>query len=164
MKIMPWRSTAEYERTRALTLFLTGNTVVDALRWTAPGNDGATLRKLAGEETRGQRLVLVTCYWRESFGAPMRRVATAIEKVARTHNDVIILFPFHPNPEVQSIIVPRLGSVPNVVLCPPRDYDPFHSALKHAYFVRSDSVGVPEEATTPGKPVLVLRGQTERRE
>src|SRR6185295_9884793 len=75
-----------------------------------------------------------------------------------------ILFPVHPNPAVRSVIMPVLAPVPNVVLCEPLDYDQFLSCLKHAFFVVSDSGGVQEEATALGKPVLVLRTETERQE
>ena len=152
------------EGTPGRAIFLTGNTVVDALHWMAPRNNDITLRKLLGREGMKRRLVLVTCHRRESFGVPMRRIAGAIEAVARAHDDVIFLFPVHPNPEVRRAVVPRLRSVPNVVLCPPLDYAQFLSALKHACFVLSDSGGVQEEAAALGKPVLVLRERTERQE
>jgi UDP-N-acetylglucosamine 2-epimerase (non-hydrolysing) len=148
----------------AAAIHLTGNTVVDALRWMAPRCNSVALKQLVGAKAMGQRLILVTCHRRESFGLPIRRVARAIEKIARTHPEVVILFSVHPNPEVRSAVEPCLGSIANVVLSPPLDYDRFLTCLQHAYFVLSDSGGVQEEATALGKPVLVLRDQTERQE
>ncbi len=146
------------------SIFVTGNTVVDALRWMAPRCSEAPLRKLIGAEALRKRMILVTCHRRESLGEPMRAVASALATLARTNPDVVILFPVHPNPAVRSVVMPVLESVANVVLCEPLDYDQFLSCLKHAFFVVSDSGGVQEEATALGKPVLVLRTETERQE
>ena len=148
----------------APAIHLTGNTVVDALRWMAPRCSAAPLQKLIGADAMQQRLILVTCHRRESLGEPMRAVARALATLARTNSDVLILFPVHPNPAVRSVILPVLAAVPNVVLCEPLDYDQFLACLKHSFFVISDSGGVQEEATALGKPVLVLRTETERQE
>jgi UDP-N-acetylglucosamine 2-epimerase (non-hydrolysing) len=145
-------------------IYLTGNTVVDALRWMAPRCSNAPLRKLIGAAAMKKRLILVTCHRRESFGQPMESVAHAIATVARENADVVVLFPVHPNPAVRAAVVPRLSNVPNVVLCEPLDYERFLACLKNAYLVLSDSGGVQEEATALGKPVLVLRETTERQE
>src|ERR1051325_10812452 len=145
-------------------IHLTGNTVVDALRWMAPRCSDAPLRKLIGPDAMQKRLILVTCHRRESLGQPMRAVANALATIARTNPDVLILFPVHPNPALRSVVLPVLKPVPNAVLCEPLDYEQFLSCLKHAYFVISDSGGVQEEATALGKPVLVLRTETERQE
>jgi UDP-N-acetylglucosamine 2-epimerase (non-hydrolysing) len=148
----------------ASAIHLTGNTVVDALRWMAPRCSSAPVEKLIGPGAGQRRLILVTCHRRESHGEPMRAVARALATLARTNPEVIILFPVHPNPAVGSVVLPVLSSVPNVVLCRPLDYDQFLACLKRAYFVLSDSGGVQEEATALGKPVLVLRSETERQE
>jgi UDP-N-acetylglucosamine 2-epimerase (non-hydrolysing) len=148
----------------ASTIHLTGNTVVDALRWMAPRCSDAPLRKLIGADTLQKRLILVTCHRRESLGEPMRFVANALATLARMNPDIVILFPVHPNPAVRSAVMPVLAPVPNVILCEPLDYEQFLSCLKHAFFVISDSGGVQEEATALGKPVLVLRTETERQE
>ena len=145
-------------------IHLTGNTVVDALRWMVPRCSDAPLKKLIGADAMKKRLILVTCHRRESLGKPMAAVAKAIATIARKHDDVVILFPVHPNPAVREIVLPILGEVPSVVLCEPLDYDQFLSCLKNAHLVLSDSGGVQEEATALGKPVLVLRETTERQE
>ena len=152
------------EGVRSSEIHVTGNTVVDALRWMAPRCSDAPLEKLIGAGAMAKRLILVTCHRRESLGEPMRAVANALATLARTNPDVVILFPVHPNPAVRAVVRPVLAAVPNVVLCEPLDYEQFLSCLKHAHFVVSDSGGVQEEATALGKPVLVLRTETERQE
>lgn len=146
------------------TIYLTGNTVVDALRWMAPRCSAAPLKKLVGAAAASRRLVLVTCHRRENLGAPMKAIARGIAHVAKAHSDVTVLFPVHPNPAVREVMMPQLRPVTNVVLCEPLDYDRFLACMKHAYLVISDSGGVQEEATALGKPVLVLRHETERQE
>ena len=152
------------ENIAAETIFMTGNTVVDALRWMVPRCSDAPLKKLIGVAAMKKRLILVTCHRRESFGKPMIEVADAIATVARENPDTVVLFPVHPNPAVRATVMPRLGGIANVVLTEPLDYGQFLSCLKHAYLVLSDSGGVQEEATALGKPVLVLRESTERQE
>jgi UDP-N-acetylglucosamine 2-epimerase (non-hydrolysing) len=152
------------ENIPAGTIFMTGNTVVDALRWMVPRCKAAPLRKLIGAGAMKRRLILVTCHRRESFGRPMAAVAGAIATVARENPDTTVLFPVHPNPKVRETVLPKLRDIPNVVLSEPLDYDQFLSCLKHAFLVLSDSGGVQEEATALGKPVLVLRESTERQE
>ena len=152
------------ENISASTIFLTGNTVVDALRWMVPRCSAAPLKKLIGADAMRKRLILVTCHRRESLGQPMAHVAAAIATVARENADTVVLFPVHPNPAVRATVLPKLENIPNVVLCEPLDYDTFLSCLKHAHLVLSDSGGVQEEATALGKPVLVLRESTERQE
>lgn len=148
----------------ARSIFLTGNTVVDALRWMAPRCGDAPLKRLVGTDGLKRRLILVTCHRRESFGGPMKAVAKGLAMLARANPEVVVLFPMHPNPAARAAIMPRLKPLPNVVLCEPLDYGQFLSCLKHAHLVFSDSGGVQEEATALGKPVLVLRAQTERQE
>jgi UDP-N-acetylglucosamine 2-epimerase (non-hydrolysing) len=84
--------------------------------------------------------------------------------VARTHPETIVLLPIHPNPAVRRSILPGLKQNRNVIVCEPLKYEQFLSCLKHAFLVISDSGGVQEEATALGKPVLVLRDETERQE
>jgi UDP-N-acetylglucosamine 2-epimerase (non-hydrolysing) len=112
----------------------------------------------------GDPLILVTCHRRESLGPQMKGIAGALAELARRHPETVMLFPLHPNPAVRRAIVPKLKRFRNVVLCEPLGYQQFLSCLKHAFLVISDSGGVQEEATSLGKPVLVLREETERPE
>lgn len=146
----------------ARAIYLTGNTVVDALRWMtrrARLPKPKELSRLHGD----QRLVLVTCHRRENL-AQMKHVGQALANIARRHANVLVLFPVHPNPAVRDAITPPLRSLPNVILREPMDYDEFLVCLKKAFIVLSDSGGVQEEATAMGRPVLVLRDSTERPE
>jgi UDP-N-acetylglucosamine 2-epimerase (non-hydrolysing) len=106
----------------------------------------------------------VTCHRRENFGEPMKRIADGLVDLARRKPDLLILIPLHPNPVVRGMLIRKLKGLPNVKLQKPLTYPDFIACLKHAYLVISDSGGVQEEATALGKPVLVLRTETEREE
>lgn len=140
-------------------IIVTGNTVIDALFLTA---EKAPDIGIALDVDK--RLILVTAHRRENFGEPIREVCRAIRYLAEGNHDVQILFPVHPNPNVKKIAHQLLGGISNVFLCEPMDYAPFVSAMKRAYFILSDSGGVQEEAPALGKPVLLLRRETERPE
>jgi UDP-N-acetylglucosamine 2-epimerase (non-hydrolysing) len=140
-------------------IHVTGNTVIDALLRVAEREVpiGVALDP-------GKRLVLVTAHRRESFGAPLRAAFTALRALAARNPGVQILYPVHPNPNVAGPAREILGGQPGIVLCEPLEYGPFVSAMKRAFFVITDSGGVQEEAPALGKPVLVLREETERPE
>ena len=140
-------------------IFVTGNTVIDALLRTA--------RSDCRPETEADprpRTILVTCHRRESFGEPFRDICRALSTIAIRNRGVRILYPVHPNPNVRNLAHELLGGIPNVVLCPPLDYPSFVSAMKASYAIITDSGGVQEEAPALGKPVLVVRDKTERPE
>jgi UDP-N-acetylglucosamine 2-epimerase (non-hydrolysing) len=111
-----------------------------------------------------KRLILVTSHRRENFGNPFREICRALKAVAEHNPDIQILYPVHPNPNVKDVAYEILSHIPNVILCDPLDYAPFVAAMKAAYIIISDSGGVQEEAPALGKPVLVLRDETERPE
>ncbi|BBP66246.1 UDP-N-acetyl glucosamine 2-epimerase [Pseudomonas sp. Cab53] len=140
-------------------VILTGNTVIDALLMTA-----AHPVPLDIELDASKRLVLVTAHRRENFGAPFLHICQALRCLAERNPDIQILYPVHPNPNVKAVAHQVLGQVPNILLCAPLDYAPFIAAMKRAYLIISDSGGVQEEAPALGKPVLVLREETERPE
>jgi UDP-N-acetylglucosamine 2-epimerase (non-hydrolysing) len=136
---------------------VTGNTVIDALLQVSH-------RCGADAPADGRRLVLVTAHRRENFGAPLRSVCKAIRCLAETRRDVEFLYPVHPNPNVKDAVLPMLSAHPRIRLVEPLDYERFVSAMKGAHFILTDSGGVQEEAPALGKPVLVLREETERPE
>lgn len=138
---------------------VTGNTVIDALLMTA-----AKDLVLDIELNSDKRLILVTSHRRENFGAPFKNICRALKVLAERNQDVQILYPVHPNPNVKDIAYEVLGDVPNIILCEPLDYSPFIAAMKRSYLIISDSGGVQEEAPALGIPVLVLREETERPE
>lgn len=140
-------------------ILVTGNTVIDALLMTA-----AKELDVGIPLDSAKRLILVTSHRRENFGAPFREICEALRTLAQNNSDVQLLYPVHPNPNVKDVAYEVLGNCPNIVLCEPLDYAPFVAAMKQAYLIISDSGGVQEEAPALGKPVLVLRDETERPE
>lgn len=138
---------------------VTGNTVIDALLMTAKKD-----LELGIDIDASKRLVLITSHRRENFGEPFRNICRALKTLAERNPDVQFLYPVHPNPNVKDVAHEMLGTSPNVILCAPLDYAPFVAAMQRAYLIISDSGGVQEEAPALGKPVLVLRDETERPE
>jgi UDP-N-acetylglucosamine 2-epimerase (non-hydrolysing) len=136
------------------SVILTGNTVIDALLQTA---DGAI-------EPQSRKLVLVTAHRRENFGVPLTRILTALRDTVKNHPDIEVLYPVHPNPNVSELAKQILGDIERVTLCEPLGYHDFVNAMRRAYVIVSDSGGVQEEAPALGKPVLVIREETERPE
>lgn len=140
-------------------IVVTGNTVIDALLMTA-----AKDLEIGIPLDPHKRLVLVTSHRRENFGEPFRNICQALRALAQRNPQVQFLYPVHPNPNVKDVAHEVLGTSPNIILCEPLDYAPFIAAMKRAYLIISDSGGVQEEAPALGKPVLVLRDETERPE
>jgi UDP-N-acetylglucosamine 2-epimerase (non-hydrolysing) len=140
-------------------IVVTGNTVIDALLMTA-AKDLELDIPLDGSK----RLVLVTSHRRENFGEPFHNICRALRTLAERNSDIQILYPVHPNPNVKGVAHEMLADCSNIILCDPLDYAPFIAAMKRAYLIISDSGGVQEEAPALGKPVLVLRDETERPE
>ncbi len=138
---------------------VTGNSVIDALLLVA---DRA--KTMPVQLDASKRLILLTAHRRENFGAPFERVCNAILTLLERNEDIQVLYPVHPNPNVRDVAYQLLGQHPRVVLCEPLDYVPFVAAMQSAYLILSDSGGVQEEAPALGKPVLVLRHETERPE
>jgi UDP-N-acetylglucosamine 2-epimerase len=149
-------------------IFVTGNTVIDTLLHFSEAMDHDRLMRdeLAARFSfldRNKRLILVTGHRRENFDGGIERICTAL-KVLATRGDVQIVYPVHPNPNVRSVVNAALGGVPNIHLIDPQDYLPFLYLQKQSYLVLTDSGGVQEEAPSLGKPVLVMRENTERPE
>jgi UDP-N-acetylglucosamine 2-epimerase len=152
----------------ASRIFVTGNTVIDTLlhfSHTLDADQGLNSQMAARfpflDATR--RLILVTGHRRENFDGGIDRICTAL-KVLATRGDVQIVYTVHPNPNVRGVVEAQLGGVPNVHLIGPQDYLPFLYLQKRSYLVLTDSGGVQEEAPSLGKPVLVMRENTERPE
>lgn len=145
-------------------VYVTGNTVIDALLATVrPGyifNDPL----LAGLDFDNQRLILITTHRRENLGDPMRDIYLALGDVLQTHPDVRVIFPVHKNPAVRRVVQQVLGNSTQVHLIEPMDYEPFVNLMARCHLVLTDSGGMQEEAPSLGKPVLVLRNTTERPE
>lgn len=146
------------------SIAVTGNTVIDALFHTVEEHVDFSDPTLADALASGRRILLVTSHRRENIGEPMRNTAQALRELARAYPDDLIVFPIHRNPKVRELIAPQIDSEPNVVLLDPLDYPQFTHVIKAAHIVLTDSGGVQEEAPSLGKPVLVLRENTERPE
>ncbi len=152
------------ERIPECRIFVTGNTGIDALLDIASRPFDSTQTPLAGRTWK--RLVLVTAHRRESFGEPLHAICEAISKMATLYaaDDILFVYPVHPNPNVRRPVNQMLGGLPNVLLCDPLDYSCLVHVMKRAALILTDSGGIQEEAPSFGVPVLVLRDKTERPE
>lgn len=139
------------------TVFITGNTVIDALVYVLD-------QRKPTIPPPEQPYVLMTCHRRENWGAPMERIFAAVAEFATRHADLVVWYPVHPNPRVKDLATTVLGNLPNVQLTAPIDYASFLHALKGCRFALSDSGGVQEESSFLGKPCLIMREVTERPE
>jgi UDP-N-acetylglucosamine 2-epimerase (non-hydrolysing) len=145
-------------------VWVTGNTGIDAVLAIRDRLErGQLAAPDAGYDRPGKRLILVTAHRRESFGEGFERICQALAKIAG-RNDVHVVYPVHPNPNVQSIVNGRLRGHPNITLTEPMDYVPFVDLMRRSYLLLTDSGGIQEEGPSLGKPVLVLREKTERPE
>lgn len=146
------------------TIYVTGNPVIDALQWVASLPDRENLPLLA-QLRPDQRVIVVTAHRRENFGRPLAEICQALKHLAtRYADDIHLIYPVHPNPNVWQPVHDHLAGIPNISLIPPLDYYPMVKLLQSCYLVLTDSGGLQEEAPGLGKPVLVLRQTTERPE
>jgi len=144
-------------------IFVTGNTVIDALlSIAARDHEFHDPRIKAAADS--SRMILLTTHRRENWGEPMRRICLAVKDILSGNPDVSVVFPVHKNPIVREVVYPELEREERVVLIEPPEYVPFVHLMKSSYLILTDSGGVQEEAPSLGKPVLVLRETTERPE
>jgi UDP-N-acetylglucosamine 2-epimerase (non-hydrolysing) len=145
------------------SIYLTGNTVIDALFEVSKRK--FDLKGAGINLVPGRKMVLITAHRRESFGKPLYDICRAILRLSQAHrHDAVFIIPVHKNPLVRQTIHDLLGKAENVRLIEPLDYEPFVHLMKEAYLILTDSGGVQEEAPSLGKPVLVMREKTERPE
>ena len=145
-------------------VLVTGNTVIDALLWTAGQRVHYGNQALEAVDSSEAPVLLVTTHRRESWGRPMQGVANAVARLARRHPGLIVVLPAHPNPVVREALLPGLRGLGNVIAVEPMGYGAFARLLRRSTIVLTDSGGVQEEAPSLGKPVLVMRDTTERPE
>lgn len=164
----PTRTAAEAlwaERIAPEHVFITGNTVIDAILNTAQQHpDYNVLQELNLPLQPHHKLLLVTAHRRENWGEPLRDICQAIVTLTQGDASLQVLFPVHKNPVVRDVVYPLLGQNPQVHLIEPLDYIPFMDAIRRSNLVLTDSGGIQEEAPSLGKPVLVMRTTTERPE
>ena len=145
------------------SIWITGNTVIDALRYTASG-EGFSRPELGDIDYVNHRVITLTCHRRENYGGPMRNIFEAVRNTALRFPDVIFVYPVHLSPVVRQAAGELLSGVPNIKLMEPLDAVDMHRLMAKSYMVMTDSGGLQEEAPALGKPVLVLRRETERPE
>ena len=146
------------------SVVLTGNTVIDALHWATDLLDLAPPSPVLEAVDSRRRLVLLTAHRRESFGEPMLRIFETVRQLVHDRDDVHVVYPVHPNPNVHGPAHDLLGGLDQVTLCDPLGYLDLIGVMDAAHLVLTDSGGLQEEAPALGKPVLVLRETTERPE
>ena len=146
------------------SIFVTGNTVIDALHHTVRDAFDFQEESLKDVDFQNKRIILVTPHRRENLGEPMRHVYKALKQLTEEFDDVEVGFPVHKNPKVREVGNEELGGLAKVHLIDPLDYEPFANLMHRAHLILTDSGGVQEEAPALGKPVLVLRDTTERPE
>ncbi len=166
LNFCPTTANAENLRREGITegIFITGNTVIDALKYTVSENYTFRDKKLAEIDFKGYRTILMTAHRRENYGQPMRDIMLAVRDIVESHPDVQVIYPVHMSPAVREIVFEILGDVPRVHLLDPIDVDDMHNLMARAHFILTDSGGLQEEAPSLGKPVLVMRRETERPE
>ena len=162
----PTRSNRENLRREGVTegVFVTGNTVIDALKTTVREGYAFSTPELNRLPYGSKKVLLVTCHRRENYGQPMEDIMSALAEIARSHDGVELVYPVHLSPVVQECAKRHLGGIGNVHLIPPLAADEMHNLMARCYLVLTDSGGLQEEAPALGKPVLVLRRETERPE
>ena len=162
----PTRANAENLRREAVQgeIFITGNTVIDAMKTTVQPDfvfADDTLNRL---DFPGKQVITLTCHRRENYGAPMEAILTAVRTIVEQNSNVEVVYPVHLSPVVQDCAHSLLGDNPRIHLIAPLDVAQMHNLMARSYLVLTDSGGLQEEAPALGKPVLVLRRETERPE
>ena len=145
-------------------VFLTGNTVIDALKTTVVKDFHFSNKVLNNLDYVNQKVILVTCHRRENYGQPMASIMTALRRVADAFPETELVYPVHLSPVVQEAAHQYLGGHPRIHLIDPLDVREMHNLMSRCHLVMTDSGGLQEEAPALGKPVLVLRKETERPE
>lgn len=162
----PTRANAENLRREAIMgeIFVTGNTAIDAMQYTVRGDYSFTTELLNHLDFVHRRVIAVTCHRRENYGKPMQDIMHAILEVVERHPDVEVVYPVHLSPVVRECAFPILGGHDRIHLIDPIDVEEMHNLIARCAFVMTDSGGLQEEAPALGKPVLVMRRETERPE
>ena len=145
-------------------VLVTGNTVIDALQTTVVKEFSFGEDSLNRLDYEGRKVILVTCHRRENYGQPMEDIMSALAHIAKTHLETELVYPVHLSPAVQECAHRHLDGIGNVHLTAPLDVEEMHNLMARSYLVMTDSGGLQEEAPALGKPVLVLRRETERPE
>ncbi|MBO5744086.1 MAG: UDP-N-acetylglucosamine 2-epimerase (non-hydrolyzing) [Clostridia bacterium] len=146
------------------TIYITGNTVIDALKTTVKKDYVFADKTLNSLDFENKKIILMTAHRRENLGKPLEDICTAAKNIIEKHPDAELVYPMHLNPKVRDTATGILGGMDRVHLIEPLDVEELHNAMKRSYLVLTDSGGLQEEAPSLGKPVIVLRNETERPE
>lgn len=152
------------EGVKSQNIFVTGNTVIDAMKTTIKDDYIFQNEDLKGVEFKGKRIIAMTAHRRENLGEPLENICNAVKDIADHFSDVLVIYSVHLNPAVQETAQRILSGHERVKLISPIDLEDMHNLLSKSYLVMTDSGGLQEEAPALGKPVLVLRNETERPE
>ncbi|HIT88468.1 MAG TPA: UDP-N-acetylglucosamine 2-epimerase (non-hydrolyzing) [Candidatus Coprocola pullicola] len=146
------------------SVFVTGNTVIDALQTTIEEQYHFTVEKLNHIDFQNKRIIAMTAHRRENLGEPLKNICNAVKRIVKEHDDVEVVYAVHKNPAVSETVYAILGKEERIHLLDPLDLKDMHNLMYRSYFVMTDSGGLQEEVPSMGKPVLVLRNVTERPE
>ncbi len=146
------------------TIYITGNTVIDALQTTVREDYEFKDAGLAGMNWDSKRVIVMTAHRRENLGKPLENICNAVKRLVEDFEDIEVVYPVHLNPAVREVANKILGGMDRVKLIEPVNADELHNAISRSFMVMTDSGGLQEEAPSLGKPVLVLRNETERPE
>ena len=163
----PTAQNAEYlynESVKPNNVFITGNTVIDALLWVADQNRNTLNNYLSSNVLNDHRLILVTAHRRENWDGPLENLCNALIEIAASYPDVQIVYPVHLNPNVRKTVFSILDNHERIHLLDPISYEPFVEAMVKSHIIITDSGGIQEEGPSLGKPILVFRKVTERPE
>lgn len=152
------------EKVDPSTVYVTGNTVIDALKTTVRDDYEFKNEDLKSVDWDNKKVIVMTAHRRENLGKPLENICNAVRDIVNKYDDVEVVYPVHLNPAVRETVYGILGCIDRVKLIEPVNADELHNAIKRGYLVLTDSGGLQEEAPSLGKPVLVLRNETERPE
>ncbi len=166
LNFAPTASNAENLRAEGLNsgIFITGNTVIDAMKYTVRDDYVFQSQQLNELDFKNKRVITVTCHRRENYGQPLKNIMLALKKLVENYDDLVIVDPVHLSPIVRETVFDILGGMDRVCLIDPIPVDEMHNLMARSHMIITDSGGLQEEAPALGKPVLVVRRETERPE
>lgn len=145
-------------------VLVTGNTVIDALKIVIEDDYKFKDPNINDINFEEKKVILLTCHRRENWGKPMEDIFSAVKDIADNNEDVVVIYPVHLNPSIKELANKMLSDNERIILTEPMEYKPFANLISRSHLVMTDSGGIQEEAPALGKPVLVLRKETERKE
>lgn len=145
-------------------IYITGNTVIDALKTTIEEDYKFTVDELNNIDFKNKKVIAMTAHRRENLGEPLKNICNAVKRIVEKYDDVEVVYAVHKNPAVRDVVFDILGGNERIHLLDPLDLKDMHNLMSRSYLVLTDSGGLQEEVPSMGKPVLVLRNVTERPE